>query len=191
MPKSSNIDFLLFFYCIIAGAVLCIFRDVISAIRKNVKIGGVLSFILDFFFFVIAAILTFLMQFIYSNGQIRWYIWTGELVGYVCSRLTLSLVNAIWMNALIKLIKIILKPIKSFIQRLVSAIITKAENIFNKTHSNSKKCLKNVCDMLYNNINNLQKNKGNKKSQKQKKSKERNDINGGKIKKKCKTKHIA
>lgn len=115
MPKTTNHDFLLLFYCIIAGVLLCALCDIFRTLRKASKREAVLTFILDFLFLITVSLTTFFMQFIYSNGRLRWYIAVGELVGFISARICISPWLMKLLDKITALIRLLLKPIKAIV----------------------------------------------------------------------------
>lgn len=150
MPKATNHDFLLLFYCVVAGVFLCVLCDIFRAVRKSSKHESALTFILDFLFMITAALTTFFMQFIYSNGHLRWYIALGEIIGFISARICISPWLLRLLSKLFMMIKLLLKPIKA----VVRACVVKIALIFSLLEKNIIKICKNVLKwarkMLYN-----------------------------------------
>ena len=149
MPKVTNYDALTFFYCVLAGVALSLFADILRALRKYIRFGKAAVFVTDLVFCIIAAVLTFLMQFIYSNGTVRFYILSGELCGFLAARVAISPVcNMLfaWIN---RIFYIIVRPIKA-ITMTVCQIVRK---ICKKLQLIAKNILKSADVLVYNIIN--------------------------------------
>lgn len=153
MPKVTNYDALTFFYCVLAGVALSLFADVLRALRKYFRLGKAAVFITDLAFCIIAAVLTFLMQFVYSNGTIRFYILSGEVCGFLSARVALSpFINRIfaWIY---KILCLIIRPIKKIIFAVWRKAFQMCKKIFKKLHLFAKNILKSIGGLVYNIIN--------------------------------------
>ena len=150
MPKTTNHDFLLLFYCVIAGVMLCVVCDVFRILRKTAKHEAVLTFILDFLFLIMASLTTFFMQFIYSNGQLRWYIAVGETVGFISARICISPWLMRVLNKAASAIKLIFKPLKIIAGKLRKQIIKLLVFVQKNINKICKNVLKLTGSLLYN-----------------------------------------
>ncbi|MGN0113975.1 MAG: spore cortex biosynthesis protein YabQ [Acutalibacteraceae bacterium] len=153
MPKVTNYDALTFFYCLLAGVALSLFADLLRALRKYLKLGKAAVFVTDLVFCIIAAILTFLMQFIYSNGTIRFYILSGELCGFLAARVAISpLINKLfaWIH---KLLCLIIRPIKAIIATVWQKVSLICKKLCKKLQLFAKNILKSIGSLVYNIIN--------------------------------------
>lgn len=149
MPKSTNQDFLIFFYSILAGAILCLLYDVFRAIRGR-KNNGILTFCLDVIFSITAALVTFYMQFVYSNGQIRWYVLVGELAGFISTRISISRFFMMLIHKIINLLNIIIHPFKIIVSKLNRVVFYNVKIAIKKIYKIIKKFLKWAIGLLYN-----------------------------------------
>lgn len=150
MPKTTNYDFLTFFYCVIAGVALSLLCDLLRALRKYLKFGAAASFIADLLFFFVAALLTFFMQFVYSNGQLRWYILGGELAGFAAARAAISPFSNKLARIINRVLRIFIKPIRMLIGKAKKLIGT-VFGIFGKNiRKIEKNFLKCAAVMMYN-----------------------------------------
>ena len=149
MPKVTNYDVLTFFYCVLAGVALSLFADILRALRKYIRFGKAAVFVTDLVFCIIAAVLTFLMQFIYSNGTVRFYILSGELCGFLAARVAISPVCNMLFAWIHRIFYIIVRPIKA-ITMTVCQIVRK---ICKKLQLIAKNILKSADVLVYNIIN--------------------------------------
>lgn len=153
MPKVTNYDVLTFFYCILAGVALSVLCDIFRALRKYMKLGKAAVFAVDFLFFVIAALVTFYMQFIYSNGGIRFYILFGEICGFLAARCTLSPLNNMLFLRIYRIIRAIVRPIKCVISAIYRKTLAVCKKICKKMLVFEKNILKSVGGLVYNVFN--------------------------------------
>lgn len=79
-----------FIYSLCLGALLCLFYDIIRAIRKVWQKSAAAVFFEDLFFWIISAFATFIFLIARTSGEIRGYVLVCELVGFVLCRLTFS-----------------------------------------------------------------------------------------------------
>ena len=150
-----------FFLSILLGAGLCIIFDVFRVIRLLGVRQLVTIVIEDVAFFIICAVLTFLFMLIRSDGQVRWFILAGELIGAVFYNLTISgmvifvikkLIEAGYAVIIFANRKII-SPILSLIGRVFKKIAPKGKKIARFSKKIPKKfkySLKQVHQMMYN-----------------------------------------
>ena len=158
MPKVTNYDVLTFFYCVLAGVALSIFADMLRALRKYCKFGGVSAFIADLFFCITAAVVTFLMQLIYSNGSIRFYILFGELCGFSAARVIISPLSNRLFRLLYKIICTVIRPIKSFLSTVIRLFCGLCKKICEKLRPIAKNILKCAGGLVYNISNSMHRN---------------------------------
>lgn len=155
MPKVTNYDILTFFYCVLAGVALSVLSDILRALRKHLKTKSVFAFITDLCFFIIAALATFFMQFVYSNGTVRFYILFGELCGFAAARVVVSPFNNRLFALINRIIRMIIKPIRTVLQSIYKRITP----LFKKTVKNmlisSKNILKTISGLVYNVLSKL------------------------------------
>lgn len=188
MPKSTNHDFLTFFYCVIAGVALCLLCDLFRAVRKNMKLSKAATFILDVLFFIISALLTFFMQFIFINGEIRWFVIIGEFSGFLSCRCTLSRLFSKLLDLIFKWISKLVSPVFTLFSELAGKINQILHKIFFFLLNKSKNILKLITFLVYN-INYYKKRNGQKSTDSSQKRKR--GENNGKKKRVKRKKHFA
>ena len=76
-----------FLYSCALGAALCVIYDVFRAIRMFFLLGRVLVAFLDILYFFLAAVFTFAFFMAVSQGEVRGYLYFGELIGWLLFRL--------------------------------------------------------------------------------------------------------
>ena len=79
-----------FFYAVITGFVFCFIYDILKSCRLTFSFSAVSIFFSDIFYSAVIAIIAFLVFLGLSNGEIRSYILSGFLLGFVFWRLTVS-----------------------------------------------------------------------------------------------------
>ncbi len=72
------------------GAALGVFFDFFRILRRSFGSGAVLICLQDLFFWLVVGYATFSFLLRYCDGRLRWFVFCGELLGWVLFRLTLS-----------------------------------------------------------------------------------------------------
>lgn len=93
-----------FLWSIILGAWLCFLYDILRAERIIFKSSFIFIAIGDIFYFFFASVLTFLFLLIFCCGQVRLFVLSGEIIGFIVFRLILS---GLWLRLLIPVFKIL------------------------------------------------------------------------------------
>ena len=153
--KSSTQVFT-FLAAVILGGILCVIYDVFRALRSCQKNSSVTVAVEDIVFWVFSSITTFILFLAGTNGEVRFFVILGEILGFVVIRLTFSrviykfflfLVNVI--NALFckiySIYILFLKRILILYKRFFAFLRKKAENMLKLR----KKLLKNNIELLY------------------------------------------
>src|ERR1035437_5860870 len=92
----------------ILGFAISLIYDVFRIIRLFAKPMAAIIFVEDIIFSFIYAILTFGLLIVRCQGQIRWFIFVGELSGFILCRFTLSMLIISVADKIIKLIRFII-----------------------------------------------------------------------------------
>ena len=141
-------DFLTFLWCVVLGAALCVLYDLCKSIRLAVRLRGVPLFILDFLYFILAAVLTFFMMLVRCFGEVRWFVLGGELLGFILMRLLcrehFSRLLAHWIK------ERLIAPIRRWTRRMFGRIIAGVCSLIKKLAELLKKVLRPVGKLLYN-----------------------------------------
>lgn len=143
---------------ILIGFLLCFIFDIFKILRLTIKHCYTLIFLEDLIFFIISAIITYSFMVNVSFGQIRFFIITGELIGFVLFRFLISkFIIAIFLfiiNTLKKIIKFIFKiffvPVYKIIYKFLHYIFKAIFNTLITKNKILKKLLKNILDLVYN-----------------------------------------
>lgn len=72
-----------FLYSCALGAALCALYDVFRAIRLFFLPGRILTAFLDVLYFFLAAVFTFAFFMAVSQGEVRAYLYFGEMIGWL------------------------------------------------------------------------------------------------------------
>lgn len=156
-----NNQFATLIYSLVLGIVLCVFYDILRALRKVGFNSFLAVFMADFLFWVLSAFATFLFLTARTYGEIRGYVLIGELFGFLLARFTVSKLTLpffkfifVYIKRFFILFDKLLSAVYLKIDRLFSKIGAFAVKIFNIAVKSIKKLLKNVCKVLYTNKNN-------------------------------------
>lgn len=135
---------LTFLFACLLGAIYSAFYDLFRALRlvKNQKSFTI--FLEDLFYFLTLAFVTFFYLLAFTNGEVRFYVIIGIVLGFIAFYILLSKYNLLLLNCLLK---IIFKGINLFFKGLYW-LINKIDNI---SSNFLKKCLKMATKVLYNN----------------------------------------
>ncbi len=116
----------LFMMFVINGILIGFLFDVFRVLRKSFKTKDIITYIEDISFWILAGGLTLYFIFYYNNGEIRFYIFLGIILGILIYILTISkyiikfsvtIINFI-KNIINKVIQIIFYPLKIIINFL-------------------------------------------------------------------------
>lgn len=151
---------LTFLYSLIFGGILCIFYDVLRALRKCNLNSYVAVFISDFLFWVVSAFLTFIFLIARTNGEVRGYVLISQLLGFVLCRLTLSKLSFPILKLAFGFVSDLLKKTSDGIiafcvvlEQLLQHITKFMQKILKSVAQTLKKLLKNARKVLYTNEN--------------------------------------
>ena len=125
-----------FAICIICGVIIGIFFDIFRILRKSFKTPDLITYIEDLIFGLITGIFLVFILFVLNNGQLRFYIFFGLILGIILYLITISKlfikINVAVIITIKKIISrilfIILYPFKTllkFIKSIISKIILK------------------------------------------------------------------
>ena len=154
MLKDGNGDLLTLLFAAILGVCLCVLYDVFRILRKAIKTNLIVTFIEDLLYFALAAYFTFLLLYVRTKGEMRWFVLLGEGAGFILCRCTLSraimavsgFIIGIFVKANRSLHKWIVHPIAKGInacENLTLKILKKSANLL-------KKWLQPASHLLYN-----------------------------------------
>lgn len=119
--SEQAVDFLL--ACLL-GAGLGVLYDVFRIIRLAFWHGKIVVAVQDILFWILAAISTFLFMIMHTEGQIRFYVLLGELLGFTVYYFTIGMLvihMSRWIISLIK--KVFMTLYKIFIRPFVKLFV--------------------------------------------------------------------
>lgn len=132
MAISATHQALVFSLCIAGGFILGVLFDIFRIIRRAVNAGNVVTGVLDFLFWVLAAVLVFGTIFIINNGEVRAYEFLALALGlvlyFVCIsrafvRFSLFLIK--WTKKIVTAVcRILFFPVKWILKALRVSVIT-------------------------------------------------------------------
>ncbi len=147
-------QFATFLYSLCLGAALCLFYDILRALRKVGLNSFWAVFISDIFFWISSAFITFIFLLARTYGEIRGYVIIGEFIGFAVFRLIFS---KLFLNAFEFIFKFF-KKIYLYLNTIFMLVYDKTEyaviNFFESISKNIKKLLKSIGKVLYTNRNN-------------------------------------
>lgn len=138
---SNNTQFFSFWIAALFGVIYCLFYDILRSLRKTVVFSAVAVFFQDIVYFIIIAVVTFMLMLSFTDGEIRAYILVGVLLGFVVCNFTVSLFFRKFLKFLFSLI---LKGFNGFCKVFARSL----EFIFNKLGQFGSFLLKNFKKML-------------------------------------------
>lgn len=132
-----------FIYFIITGSVLGIVFDIFRILRKSFKTSDFITNIEDILFGIITGIILLSTIFLFNNGELRFYIFLGIILGIIIYMLFISKyfikLNVIIINFIKKIIIFITKPfiillkfIKKIFFKPISFICINLKHLFKK-----------------------------------------------------------
>ena len=80
----------LFVIFVINGILIGILFDIFRVLRKSFKTSDIITYIEDIMFWIGAGVLTLYFIFCYNNGEIRFFIFLGIILGISIYILTIS-----------------------------------------------------------------------------------------------------
>lgn len=79
-----------FLWSIVLGVLLCLFYDIFRAKRAATENGVIAVALQDIFFWSVSAIVTFLFLLARTNGQLRFFVFAGMVIGFFVCRFSIS-----------------------------------------------------------------------------------------------------
>lgn len=165
---SLSAECICFLRACLLGAALGFLFDIFRILRRAFKCSNAVISAQDLLYCFVAGYATFCFLLRFCDGRLRWYVFVGEIIGWVLFRLTLGnlfvaagtailtavvkLVKTLW-HVLMRLLKLILSPFVAFwraIKIKVIFILKKCLENVKKVWHNRKYRLKKRVRLLYN-----------------------------------------
>lgn len=90
MPTIVSSQVHIFLWSVLGGAAIGFIYDLFRIKRKTVKTGALFTWLEDFLYWVLVALIMFLLVYYSNDGEIRGYIFLGTAIGVVLYALLLS-----------------------------------------------------------------------------------------------------
>lgn len=113
----------LFVIFIINGILIGFLFDIFRIIRRTFKTTDIATYIQDIAFWIITGIITLAFIFCYNNGEIRFYVFLGIILGTIIYILTVS-------KYVIKVSVKIINYIKKVISTIINIILIPLKSIW-------------------------------------------------------------
>lgn len=104
MVENQVQTFLIF---IAIGTIIGVLFDIFKSIRKNFKTPDIITYVEDFFFWIITGVILIYSIAVFNQGQIRGYIFLGVFLGSLTYSLTISKISVIIFSSVIKFLKVV------------------------------------------------------------------------------------
>ena len=125
-----NNQALLFCVFIINGVLIGLLFDFFRILRKSFKTRDIITYIEDILFWILTGIILLYSIFTFNNGEIRFYMFLGVILGCIIYMLLFSryIVNTItkiilfFKKIIIKAVNIIIYPFKMLIKMLIKML---------------------------------------------------------------------
>ncbi len=138
------------------GAACCLAYDILRVAHKLGFNSFWAVFLTDIAYWVVASFVTFFFLIARTNGELRGYIFIGEIIGFCFCRITIS---RLFFNLLYFCLKNFLK-LKNIFNGIISLLYRKFDSVeskfkylfcsfFKRVGKTIKKVLKKVTKMLY------------------------------------------
>ncbi|MBR6549411.1 MAG: spore cortex biosynthesis protein YabQ [Clostridia bacterium] len=144
----SGEQLLTFLFSFLVGAVLCLIYDFFRCRRLVFPVGKIGLFFQDILYSSLCAVIIFCFLVIRCDGQFRYYVLFGTLIGWCLFRFTVSrwMVKAVvWLlHCFLTALHLCLHPIQSFITAVfkkISLWLTKAWKRIKNIYKRNKKSL--------------------------------------------------
>ena len=154
MMNTNNLDQLMTaIYFILVGIILGIIFDIFRILRKTIKTSDIITNIEDIIYGIITGIIILISIYWFNNGELRLYIFLNICFGIITYMLLISKhfinINIIFIDALKKCIKYVIKPfiillkyLKKIIFRPISFIFINIKGFICKIFINQLKSYK-------------------------------------------------
>lgn len=109
MNEITNVELQIriFLIFISIGGIIGLLFDFFKSIRKSFKTPDIITYVEDFFFWILAGVILIYSIIIFNEGQIRGYVFFGIFIGSLLYSLTISKLSVIIFTSVIKILKII------------------------------------------------------------------------------------
>ena len=144
---SNNTQIISFLVAVLFGALYCVYYDIFRSIRAAGFNKPASVFWQDILFFLHTGVVTFLLMLVFANGEIRFYILFGILIGFLLFNFTLSRFLRRALTFVFKKSVAFLRVLKRMSKRLsfkISKDTRRVAEFFKKISKKTAKTLKNL-----------------------------------------------
>lgn len=106
------------------GAALGAFFDFFRILRRSFGGGAIVIGLQDLFYWLVAGYATFSFLLRYCDGRLRWFVFCGELLGWVLFRLTLGGWFVMLGSGILKLIIRLITGVVGLVIKLITGIVS-------------------------------------------------------------------
>ena len=146
---NNSLQILSFLRSLILGVLLCVLYDFIKSARLMVDFSDITIFLQDIIYSCISAFVTFIFLLSVTNGEMRGYVISGILAGFIISRFTLSRLFCKFLKLVFGGIKRLFEVVSKWFYCNFDQLTEKIIKISKKTLKTVKKLLKNLECLLY------------------------------------------
>lgn len=142
-----------FLLSLMLGAAFCLVYDTVRALELKARMSAPAIFLVDVLYFIVISLFEFCFFLVRTNGEIRGFVFVGQLAGFLAARKTLSRIYGFLLLAIFGLIKWIKKQMFRLIFAPICRFFNKIGRFSLQVHKKYslfvKKCLKNHKGLVY------------------------------------------
>ena len=111
------------------GIITAFLYDVLRAFNKCFQPKAVTVFVIDFLYWLVLTVVYFMFFMVFSNGQIRLYVFFGAVAGFIFSRLTLSKIFVFIFLLGFRFLKLLSSKLRRFFISFKGLVAKKTKNL--------------------------------------------------------------
>lgn len=150
---SLSVQIQAFLWSVVLGAAFCFSFDILNFIEESLKASKIVFCIFDILFFAVVGIINFCFFLAYSCGEVRGYVFFGEVLGfYICKKTAAGIYKPILLilyGVLKRIYRAVIKYIAEPMSAFFANIGIKCRKIGQKTLFFIKKVLKKPKRLVY------------------------------------------
>lgn len=135
----------LFLVFSLTGVIIGMIFDIFRVLRKNFETANIITYLEDILFWILTGTLILYNIWYFNNGEIRFFMFLGIIMGILMYMLTLS-------NIFMKINFFVFKILKRLV-KIIEVILSPILSIYNKIYKISKKSTKKIAKCITKNIN--------------------------------------
>ena len=133
-----------FLWSAVFGVAFCIVFDILNIISQNLNFSKPVIFFVDIVYFTVVAFVSFCLFLAFCCGEIRAFIFVGEMLGFFLCKKTLSKIYTPIIFILLSLTKRLFLWVNRLIFKPFFHIFAKINKIVNKIRLKSEKRLEKI-----------------------------------------------